>query len=64
MMLPSHASDGTAGVPWPQRDVNTESCWQQYCRVMLAMTLQLKVVLVVVRLRNPLSLEHQGDVAL
>jgi hypothetical protein len=24
---------------WPWCDVDTESCWQQCCRVMLAMTL-------------------------
>jgi hypothetical protein len=51
-MLPSHAGDGTAGVTWLQRDVDVESCWRQCCRVMLAVAPQLKVALVVVRLRS------------
>jgi hypothetical protein len=39
IMLPSHAGDGAAKASWPQRDVDAESCWQQCCRFMLAMTL-------------------------
>jgi hypothetical protein len=52
-MLPSHAGDGAVGATWPRRGVNAKSCWQQCCRVMLAMALQLKVVLAVVRLCSP-----------
>jgi hypothetical protein len=40
-------------VTLPQRDVDVKPCWRQYCRVMLVATLQLKVVLPVVRLHNP-----------
>jgi hypothetical protein len=52
-MLLSHASDDAARATWPQRDVDVESCWRQSFRVMMAMALQLKVVLAVVRLRSP-----------
>jgi hypothetical protein len=27
MSLPSHASNGAAGVTWLRRDVDVESCW-------------------------------------
>jgi hypothetical protein len=39
MVLLSQDNDDTAGVTWPRRDVDAESCWRQCCRVMLAMTL-------------------------
>jgi hypothetical protein len=52
-MLPSHARDNAVEVTWPWRDVDAESCWQQCCRVMLSMALQLNVVLAMVRLRRP-----------
>jgi hypothetical protein len=64
MLLPSHAGDDTAEATWPRHDVDVESCWRQCCRVMMAIVLQLKVVLVVVRLRSPPSSEHRGVVAL
>jgi hypothetical protein len=38
-MLPSHAGGGAAEVTWPRRNVETESCWQQGSRVMLATVL-------------------------
>jgi hypothetical protein len=49
-MLPSHAGDNTTEVTWPRCDIDAESCWQQCCRVVLAMALQLKVVLAMVGL--------------
>jgi hypothetical protein len=49
----SHAGDSAAEVNWPWCDVDDESCWRQCYRVMLATVLQLKVVLAVVRSRNP-----------
>jgi hypothetical protein len=52
-VLLSHAGDGAVEATRLWRDVDTESRWRQCCRVMLAMVLQLKVVLVVVRLRSP-----------
>jgi hypothetical protein len=51
--LSSHAGDGAARTTWPLHDVDAESYWQQCYRVMLAMAVQLKVVLDVVRLRSP-----------
>jgi hypothetical protein len=39
MVLSSHAEDSTAGVTEPQRDVDAESCWQRFCRFMLATVL-------------------------
>jgi hypothetical protein len=53
MVLSSHTSDSAAKVNWLQRDVDVESCWRRCYQVMLAKTLQLKVVLVVVRLCSP-----------
>jgi hypothetical protein len=38
-MLPSNAGDGGAEATWPWRGVEAESCWQQCCRVCLAMAL-------------------------
>jgi hypothetical protein len=49
-VLSCHAGDGAAGVSWPRRDVDVESCWRwcyrgdlaavRYrCRVMLATVL-------------------------
>jgi hypothetical protein len=32
----SHADDGAAEATWSRRDVDIESCWWWYCRVMLA----------------------------
>jgi hypothetical protein len=52
-MLLNHGRDDAAKSTWPRCDVDVESCWQQCCRVMLTMALQLKVVLVVVRLCSP-----------
>jgi hypothetical protein len=52
-ILPNHGRDDAAKSTWPRCDVDVESCWQQCCRVMLTMALQLKVVLVVVRLCSP-----------
>jgi hypothetical protein len=52
-MLPNHGRDDAAKSTWPRRDVDAESCWQQCCQVMLTLALQLKVVLVVVRLCSP-----------
>jgi hypothetical protein len=49
----NHASDGAAKATWPRRDVDAKSCWRQCYRVVLAMALQLKVVLAVVRLHCP-----------
>jgi hypothetical protein len=51
--LPTHAGDGVTKVTWPRRDVDVDSCWRRHCQVMLAMTLQLKVVLAMVRLHSP-----------
>jgi uncharacterized protein YpmS len=51
--MPSYTGDGATGVTYPCRDVDAESCWRQCCQVMLAMVLELKVVLVVVRLCSP-----------
>jgi hypothetical protein len=39
MVLLSHAGDGAVEVIWLQRDVDVESCWRWFCRVMLTMTL-------------------------
>jgi hypothetical protein len=52
-VLSSHAGDGTTGATWSRRDVDAESCWRRCYRVMLVTALQLKVVLVVIRLRSP-----------
>jgi hypothetical protein len=52
-VLLGHAGDGTIGVTWSWHDVDAESCWRRCYRVMLVTALQLKVVLVVVRLRSP-----------
>jgi hypothetical protein len=38
-MLLSHAGDGAAETTWPRRDIDTESCWQQCCRLTLVMVL-------------------------
>jgi hypothetical protein len=38
-VLQSITGDNAAGVTWPRCDVDVESCWRQYCRVMLAMVL-------------------------
>jgi hypothetical protein len=51
--MPSHAGGGAVEMTWPWRDVDAESCRRWHCRVMLVMALQLKVVLVVVRLCSP-----------
>jgi hypothetical protein len=34
-VLPSHTSDGTTEATWPRHDVDVESCWRQWYRVML-----------------------------
>jgi hypothetical protein len=39
MVLPSHADDSATGATWPRRDVDVESCWQRFGRVMLATVL-------------------------
>jgi hypothetical protein len=52
-MLPSHAGDGITEATWPRCDADAESCRRQSCQVMLAMALQLKDVLAVVRLCSP-----------
>jgi hypothetical protein len=52
-MLSSHAGDGATGATWPQCNIDVESCWRKCYRVMLVMPLQLKVVLVVIRLLSP-----------
>jgi hypothetical protein len=39
MMLLSHAGDDVAGETWSWCDVDTESCWRQCGRAMLATTL-------------------------
>jgi hypothetical protein len=52
-VLSGHAGDGAAGVTWLWCDVDIESYWRWCCRVMLSMMLQLKVVLVVLRLHSP-----------
>jgi hypothetical protein len=38
-VMPSDAGDGTVGATWPRHDVDVESCWRHYCRVMMAMAL-------------------------
>jgi hypothetical protein len=38
-VLPSHPGNDTTKATWPQHDVDAESCWRWWCRVMLAMTL-------------------------
>jgi hypothetical protein len=64
MTLPSYAGDCAVEVTWLLYDVEAKSCWLWRCRgdlavarcqchVMVAMELQLKVVPVVVRSRNP-----------
>jgi hypothetical protein len=56
MSIPSHASDGAIGATWPQHDINTESCWLQRCRTMLAMTLPRQLG------RNAMSMSsHASD---
>jgi hypothetical protein len=55
MVVPSHADDGVAEAARLWHDVYVESCWRLYCRVMLAMALQLKVA-------QPPSSEHRGVV--
>jgi hypothetical protein len=62
-ILPSDASDDAAETTFPRRDVDAESCWRQWCQVMMVMALELKVVLVVVSLRSPLGSEHRGIVS-
>jgi hypothetical protein len=52
-MLPSHAGDDATEATWSWRDVEDESCWRQCYRVLLLLALQLKVVLVVIRLHSP-----------
>jgi hypothetical protein len=52
-VLPSHAGDDAVKATWPWRDVDVESCWRWCYQVMLAMVLQFKVVLAMVRLRSP-----------
>jgi hypothetical protein len=52
-VLSSHAGDDAVGVTWPRRDADVDSYLQQCYRVMLAMSLQLKVVLAIVRLHSP-----------
>jgi hypothetical protein len=66
-VLPSHASDSAVGATWPWCDVDAESCWRRCCQVMLAMVLQLKVILAMVRLRSPRAqsievLSHREEV--
>jgi hypothetical protein len=51
-LLSSHAGNGAAGVTWLRRNVDAESSRRWCCQVMLVMVLQLKVVLVVLRLRS------------
>jgi hypothetical protein len=53
MSMLRHAGDCVVEVTWPQRDVDVELCWGRCCQVMLAIALQLKVVLAVVRLHSP-----------
>jgi hypothetical protein len=62
-MLPSHAGDGATGATWPWCDVDSEKCWQQSWRVMLAMALQLKGCTGCGKVVQPLRLEHRGVVA-
>jgi hypothetical protein len=38
-VLLSHADDGAVKATGPRCDVNAESCWRQYYRVMMAMAL-------------------------
>jgi hypothetical protein len=66
-MLSSHAGNGAAVVTWPRYDVDVESCWRHCCQVILVTALQLKVVLVVVRLCSPRAqsievLSHREEV--
>jgi hypothetical protein len=53
MSMLRHAGGCVIEVTWPQRDVDVELCWGRCCQVMLAIALQLKVVLAVVRLHSP-----------
>jgi hypothetical protein len=39
MVLPCHADDSATGATWPRRDVDVESCWRRFGRVMLATAL-------------------------
>jgi hypothetical protein len=34
--MSSHAADDAAGVTWPRRNLEAESCWRQRCRGDLA----------------------------
>jgi hypothetical protein len=54
-MLLSRASDNIAKTTLLRCDADADSCWRQCCQVMLETVLQLKVVHVLVRLRNPRS---------
>jgi hypothetical protein len=38
-MLLSHVGDGATEAAWPRRDIDAESCYWQFCRVMLVRTL-------------------------
>jgi hypothetical protein len=38
-MMSSHPGDGAAKATWLWSDVEVESCWRQYYRVILAMAL-------------------------
>jgi hypothetical protein len=58
MALPRNAGNNTVEATWPQRDVDVEACWQQYCRVMLATTLPGQLG------RNVMKMpSHAGDSA-
>jgi hypothetical protein len=42
-VLLSHAGDGAVKTIWPWYDVDAESCWRRCCRVMLVMTLPVRL---------------------
>jgi hypothetical protein len=58
--MPSHASEGTTGMTWPQRDVDIELCWRQYYYDDIATQGCTRCG----KVAQPPSSEHRGVVAL
>jgi hypothetical protein len=64
MVLTSHAGDDIAEASWLRGDVDTESCWQRCCRVMLVMTLSMRLGWCVMSIPSHAddgAMSHAGD---
>jgi hypothetical protein len=70
-VLLSHAVDDATEATWPRRDVDVESCWRQWCQVVLATMLPshaeddaaTQCCTGCGKVAQPPSSEHEGVVA-